>query len=192
VSDPGETSDRDLVGRFQAGDSEAFVELMRRHERRVYNVAFRMLGRQEDARDVTQDAFLSCYRHLASFRGDSAFSTWIHRITMNACYDLLRKRPPMLSLDDELGPEPPPSPDHADQAAAATDVQRALMEVPPDFRVVLILHEVQDVPVEDIARALELPIGTVKSRLHRGRAALGRALAREPEGVPGPSKPPTP
>jgi RNA polymerase sigma-70 factor (ECF subfamily) len=192
VSDRGETSDRELVGRFQAGDSEAFVELMRRHERRVYNIAFRMLGRQEDAHDATQDAFLSCYRHLASFRGDSAFSTWIHRIAVNACNDLLRKRSPMLSLDDELGPEPPPSPDHADQAAGATDVQRALMEVPPDFRVVLILHEVQDVPVEEIARALELPIGTVKSRLHRGRAALGRALVREPEGVPGPSKPPTP
>jgi RNA polymerase sigma-70 factor (ECF subfamily) len=89
-----------------------------------------------------------------------------------------------------------PFPDHADRAAVATDVQRALMAVQPDFRAVLIMHELQDLPLEDIARTLDLPIGTVKSRLHRGRVALGRVLSgdrtREPRGVPAPSKPPNP
>jgi RNA polymerase sigma-70 factor (ECF subfamily) len=164
---------------------------MERHERKVYNLAYRMLGRAEDARDATQDAFLSCFRHLSRFRGDSSFSTWLHRIAVNACYDILRKRPPAPDLQDDMV-EPPPSPDHADQTALAADVQRALQEVSPDFRAVIIMHDVQDLPLDEIAVALDVPVGTVKSRLHRGRAALGRALAREPERVPGPSKPPIP
>jgi RNA polymerase sigma-70 factor (ECF subfamily) len=183
--------DADLVRRFQSGDHTAFVSLMERHERKVFNLAYRMLGRAEDARDATQDAFLSCFRHLSRFRGESAFGTWLHRIAVNACYDILRKRPPEQALQDEMV-EPPPSPDHADQTALAADVQRALLEVSPDFRAVIVMHDVQDLPLDEIAVALDVPIGTVKSRLHRGRAALGRALAREPERVPGPSKPPTP
>lgn len=188
MSDP---TDGELVGRFQEGDQHAFVALMERHERRIYNLAFRMLGRPEDARDATQDAFLSCFRHLGSFRGESAFSTWIHRIAVNACYDLLRKRAPTVSLEDQIT-EFAASPDHAEQAAIATDVQRALLRVPVEFRAALVMHEVLDLPVEEIAEALEVPIGTVKSRLHRGRVAMGRILAGEPEEVPAPSKPPSP
>ncbi|HEY3210499.1 MAG TPA: sigma-70 family RNA polymerase sigma factor [Actinomycetota bacterium] len=188
-------SDGDLVARFQAGDEHAFVMLMQRHERRVYNLAYRMLGAPEDARDATQDAFLSCFRHLPSFRGDAAFSTWLHRIAVNACYDMARRRKPAASLEDNLV-QAPATGDHADQAAASADVQRALLEVPPEFRMVLILHELQDWSVDDISRALDVPVGTVKSRLHRGRVALGRALlgeeSREPRAVPAPSKPPNP
>jgi RNA polymerase sigma-70 factor, ECF subfamily len=190
-----EPSDGDLVARFQGGDEGAFVILMQRHERRVYNLAYRMLGGPEDAHDATQDAFLSCFRHLPSFRGDAAFSTRLHRIAVNACYDMVRRRKPAASLEGDLV-EPPTTGDHADQAAASADVQRALLEVPPDFRMVLILHELQDLPLEDISRALDVPVGTVKSRLHRGRVALGRALLgegpREPQAVPAPSKPPNP
>jgi RNA polymerase sigma-70 factor (ECF subfamily) len=196
-SGPGavEPSDGDLVHRFQDGDETAFVTLMQRHERRVYNLAYRMLGGPEDARDATQDAFLSCFRHLPAFRGEAAFSTWLHRIAINACYDMVRRRKPAASLEGDLV-EPPATADHADRAAASADVERALLEVPPDFRMVLILHELQDLPLEDIAAALEIPLGTVKSRLHRGRVALGRALQgeepREPQAVPAPSKPPNP
>jgi RNA polymerase sigma-70 factor, ECF subfamily len=190
----GEPSDGELVARFQDGDEQAFVALMERHERRVYNLAYRMLGGGEDARDATQDAFLSCFRHLHSFRGDAAFSTWLHRIALNACYDMVRRRKPAAGLEAEA--EGPAAPDHADQASAAADVQRALLEVPPEFRAVLIMHELQDMPLEEVARALEVPVGTVKSRLHRGRVALGRALFAgdpgEPQGVPAPSKPPNP
>ena len=183
MSPPAATdpSDPDLVHRFQQGQERAFALLMERHERRVYNLAYRMLGNPEDARDATQDAFLACFRHLSRFRGDSAFSTWLHRIALNACYDALRKRRDTTSLDD-LPVEPMPATDHADRAAAATDVQRALLAVRPDFRAVLVMHELQDLPLEEIAETLELPVGTVKSRLHRGRVALGRILSGEPAG----------
>lgn len=195
-SEPVDPTDALLVGRFQSGDEQAFVSLMARHERRVYNLAYRMLGRQEDARDATQDAFLSCYRHLAGFRGESAFATWLHRVAVNACYDILRRRPPPSpSLDDRL--ESAATADPADQAAAAADVQRALLAVPPEFRAALVLHEMQDLPVEEVATALQIPVGTVKSRLHRGRVALARALggdpaAQEPQASAVPSNPPTP
>jgi RNA polymerase sigma-70 factor, ECF subfamily len=188
-----EPPDEELVSRFQHGEEDAFVTLMRRHERRIYNLAYRMLGAAEDARDATQDAFTSCFRHLPSFRGDAAFSTWLHRIAVNACYDMVRRRKPATSLEEELT-EAPATADHAERASAAADVHRALQEVPVEFRAVLILHELQDVPVEEVARALEIPVGTVKSRLHRGRVALGRALLgdepREPQAVPAPSNPP--
>jgi RNA polymerase sigma-70 factor (ECF subfamily) len=184
-------SDDELVRRFQGGDEAAFVELVRRHERRVYNVAHRMLGRAEDALDATQDAFLHCFRHLRSFRGEAAFSTWLYRLTVNACYDLLRRRAPTTSLDAEpVGRTSVP--DHAEATALAADVERALAAVPPEFRTVLVLHELQDLPVEEVAAVLGLPVGTVKSRLHRGRVALARALGREPREAPAPSKPPNP
>ena len=180
-------SDDDLVRRFQQGQEEAFAQLMRRHERRVYNLAYRMLGHAEEARDAAQDAFLSCFRHLPRFRRDAAFSTWLHRIAVNVCYDALRKRSAS-RVEAIRFPEPLPAPDHGDQSAASIDVQRALLTVSPEFRAVLILHEIQDLPVDEIAAALEVPVGTVKSRLHRGRVALGRALAGEPEDAPHASK----
>jgi RNA polymerase sigma-70 factor, ECF subfamily len=195
VGDGPEADDSELIHRFQEGNDQAFGTLMARHERRVYNLAYRMLGNSEDARDATQDAFLSCFRHLTAFRGDSAFSTWLHRIAVNACYDALRRRRDTTSLDDRPI-EPGSFPDHADQTSAAVDIQRALGSVPPDFRVVVVMHEIQDMPLEDIASILAVPVGTVKSRLHRGRVALGRALSararREPNTVQAPSKPPNP
>jgi RNA polymerase sigma-70 factor, ECF subfamily len=178
VTEPDEV----LVHRFNEGDRDAFALLVERHERRVYNVAYRILGREEDARDATQDAFLAALRKLSGFRGEARFTTWMHRVTVNACYDLLRKqsRQPMLHLvadDDERAPEPgPPVEDHGDEVASTTDVERALAEVPIEFRAVLVLHDLQDVAYEEIARILEVPIGTVKSRLHRGRIALARAM----------------
>ncbi|HEX2089638.1 MAG TPA: sigma-70 family RNA polymerase sigma factor [Actinomycetota bacterium] len=185
--DERDRSDDDLVRRFQEGQDEAFAELMRRHERRVYNLAYRMLGNAEEALDAAQETFLSCFRNVVKFRGDSAFSTWLHRIAVNVCYDSLRKRSarPVEAIRFH---EPVPAADHGDQTAIAVDVQRALLAVSPEFRAVLILHEIQDVPVEEIAAALDLPVGTVKSRLHRGRVALGRALAGEPESTRPPSK----
>jgi RNA polymerase sigma-70 factor (ECF subfamily) len=195
VGDGPEANDPELIRRFQEGNDQAFGTLMARHERRVYNLAYRMLGNAEDARDATQDAFLSCFRHLSAFRGDSAFSTWLHRIAVNACYDALRRRRDTASLDDRPV-EPASLPDHSDQTGTAIDIQRALSSVPPDFRAVLVMHEIQDMPLEDIASILAVPVGTVKSRLHRGRVALGRALSapapREPDAVQAPSKPPNP
>lgn len=190
----GGDRDEDLVRRYLSGDRGAFATLVERHERRVYNLALRMTGREEDARDAAQDAFLTALRKLSSFRGEAAFTTWMHRVTVNACYDLLRKRQRQPLLDrggeDNLPrPEPPPAPDHADVTVLSIDVQRALLEVPEDFRVVMILHDVQDLPQEEVAAIVGVPVGTVKSRLHRGRVALAKALniQRERRAAPGPS-----
>ncbi len=195
-----EAPDADLVTRARHGEDEAFAELVRRHERPIYNLAFRMLGRTEDARDASQEAFVSCYRNLRRFRGDAAFATWLHRIAVNACYDVLRKRrQEPVELNEGLGDAA--SGDPADRTSAAVDVQRALTHVPAEFRAVMILHDVQGMPYDDIAAALEVPVGTVKSRLHRGRVALAEALGagqrgtvragREPPGGRAPSKPST-
>ena len=183
-------SDETLVGKVKGGDRDAFSMLVTRHERRLYNLAYRMLGRPEDARDAVQDAFLSCYRRIDTFRGDATFSTWVHRITVNACYDLLRKRVPE-PVDPLALPETPGG-DPADAASAGADVHRALQAIPEEFRAALVLHDLLDVSVEDVAAALEIPVGTVKSRLHRARARLGRALGAEPTPLPAPSKPPVP
>ncbi len=173
-------SDAELVSRATRGDESAFADLVRRHERKVYNLAFRMLGREEDARDAAQDAFVSCYRRLSAFRGEALFSTWLHRIAVNACYDVLRRRRgTVLPLEDI--PEPPPQPDHADAASAAVDVQRALQELAFDYRAVLVLHDIQGWAYEEVAGILDVPLGTVKSRLHRGRLALARALGHGAE-----------
>ena len=191
MPDPG-VRDEDLVRRYLSGDRTAFAALVDRHERRVYSIALRMTGREEDARDATQDTFLTVLRKLSTFRGEAAFTTWLHRVTVNACYDLLRKRQraPLLERDDEdrPAPEPPPAPDHAGSSALAIDVQRALLRVPEDFRVVMVLHDVRDLPQEEVAAILGIPVGTVKSRLHRGRIALARALdVARPGERPGPT-----
>jgi RNA polymerase sigma-70 factor, ECF subfamily len=190
-----DTPDAELVRRFLAGDVEAFTELVTRHERRVYGVCLRILGNAEDAADATQDTLVAVVRKLDGFRGDAAFTTWLHRVAMNVCYDHLRsaQRRPVLHrvLDDELPAqeEGPPVPDHADAVADAHVVAAALAEVPEDFRVAIVLADLQDLPYEEIAKILDLPLGTVKSRVHRGRVALGRALGLtdpigEPEGTP--------
>jgi RNA polymerase sigma-70 factor (ECF subfamily) len=182
VAEPG---DEELVRRYVRGDRAAFGTLVQRHERRVYNLAYRMLGRPEDAADATQEVFLICLRKLGGFRGRSAFTTWLHRVAANVCYETLRKRSRERTGEEEL--EPPPQPDHADASAAAVDVHRALQVVPDEFRAVLILHDLQGIPYEEIAEALGAPIGTVKSRLHRGRVALARALRGEPRRGAAPS-----
>src|ERR671931_1725159 len=114
-------SDSQLIDRYLLGDQAAFSALVRRHERRVYNLAYRVLGREEDARDATQDAFMTVLRKLSSFRGEAAFTTWLHRVTVNASYDLLRKRQraPLLERGDDDLPaiEPTPAPDPADASS---------------------------------------------------------------------------
>ena len=169
--------DEDLVRRFLAGDRAAFSTLVERHERRVYNVAYRVLGRPEDAADATQEVFLTCLRKLRGFRGTSAFTTWLHRVTVNTCYDALRKR----GREDPVEEVPArvAGADVAERAVAAADGHRGLARVPAEFRVVLVLHDIQGLPYEEIAEALGAPLGTVKSRLHRGRVALARALHGE-------------
>jgi len=187
VTDPSAGApDGDLVRRFLAGDAGAGTELITRHERRVYAVCLRVLGNPDDAADAAQDALLAMVRKLDGFRGEAAFTTWLYRVAMNVCYDHLRRarRQPMLRRTEEDTAPEPALPDHADAVADANDVAAALAQVPEDFRVAIVLADVHDLPYEEIAKVLDLPVGTVKSRVHRGRIALARALGIEPEGEP--------
>jgi RNA polymerase sigma-70 factor (ECF subfamily) len=175
-----EPADPILVRRFLDGDVAAFEALVRRHEGKVYAVCLRILGDADEAADAAQDTFLTVLRKLDQFRGDAAFTTWLHRIAVNACYDVLRakRRRPVLHLaSDDPRPEPgPPQPDHADDVAGSRDAAAALTRIPEEFRVALVLADVEDLPYEEIARVLDVPVGTVKSRVHRGRVALARAM----------------
>ena len=187
-----EASDQDLIDRYLGGDADAFAVLVRRHEGLVYGLCLRVLGDRDDAADAAQDALVTVARKLNTFRGEARFTTWLHRVTMNVCYDHLRaakRRPVVRRLADD-GPEPElgePVLDHADEVAGTRDIAVALAKVPEDFRVALVLADVQDLPYEEVARILDVPVGTVKSRVHRGRLALARALGlgpAEPGGGP--------
>jgi RNA polymerase sigma-70 factor (ECF subfamily) len=179
-------SDELLVRRFQQGNADAFEILVRRHGGRVYNLCLRILGDPEEAADASQDTFVTALRKAHTFRGDAAFTTWLHRVAVNACYDSLRRkrRRPMLRVitdpDEEPSEAAVPVPDHAEGVVLSIDVAAALLEVPEEFRIALVMAEVQDLPYDEIARVLEVPVGTVKSRVFRGRAALGRALGGRP------------
>ena len=183
---PRGAPDGELVRRFLAGDAGAATELITRHERRVYAVCLRVLGNPDDAADAAQDAFLAMIRKLDGFRGEAAFTTWLYRVAMNVCYDHLRraKRRPVLRRDDDAPAPEPALDDHADAVAGAHDVAAALEQVPEDFRVAIVLADVHDLPYDEIAKVLDLPVGTVKSRVHRGRIALAKAL-----GIGAPSEP---
>ena len=182
----GPDTDEELVLRFREGSAGAFETLVLRHERRVFNLCLRILGDPDEAADASQDAFLAAIRKLHTFRGEAAFTTWLHRVTVNACYDSLRRkrRRPLLHLvpeGDEDRPEPVPIvDDHAPTIELSIDVAKALREVPEEFRIALVLADVEDLPYDRIAEVLGVPVGTVKSRVFRGRAALGRALGEPP------------
>ena len=168
-------SDAELLAAHVAGDADAFAELARRHRDRLWSVALRTMGDREEAADAVQDALLSAYRRADTFRGDSAVTTWLHRIVVNACLDRIRRRTarptaPLAELD-------PPQP--GDESAAAElriDVDRALAQIPEGQRLALVLVDMQGLPVADAAQILGVPEGTVKSRCARGRAALAPML----------------
>ncbi|MEU6481338.1 RNA polymerase sigma factor SigM [Streptomyces sp. NPDC047017] len=180
----GDASDQDLLGRHVAGDPDAFGELVRRHRDRLWAVALRTLGDREEAADAVQDAFVSAYRAAHTFRGQSAVTTWLHRITVNACLDRVRKAATRRTspVDDTERLEQLLEP-HESAAAPAerNDVQRQLVEalgtLPPDQRAALVLVDMQGYPVAEAARVLDVPTGTVKSRCARGRARLLPLLA---------------
>jgi RNA polymerase sigma-70 factor, ECF subfamily len=186
-----DASDLELVHRHLRGDAAAFALIVARHRNRVYAVALRVCGRPEDALDVTQDVFISAMRKLASFRGDAMLSTWLHRLAVNAAVDLARRRgrrehAPLEDASDAADQAPGPE-EHAIAAHRASEVQRALLRLSPEFRAVIVLHELHDLDYRGVADTLDLPLGTVKSRIHRARIELARLLKHlEPDT---PSKP---
>ncbi|MFI0513200.1 RNA polymerase sigma factor SigM [Streptomyces sp. WSLK1-5] len=175
----GDTSDQDLLARHVEGDPDAFGELVRRHRDRLWAVALRTLGDREEAADAVQDALVSAYRAAHTFRGQSAVTTWLHRITVNACLDRARKAASRKTspVDDTERLEQLLEPhESASAPAERNDLHRQLLEalgtLPPDQRAALVLVDMQGYPVAEAARVLDVPTGTVKSRCARGRARL--------------------
>ncbi|HKT05796.1 MAG TPA: RNA polymerase sigma factor SigM [Rugosimonospora sp.] len=167
------SDDKALLRAHVAGDRDAFNELVRRHRDRLWAVALRTLGDREEAADALQDALLSAYRSADRFRGDSAVTTWLHRIVVNACLDRVRRRQarPTVPLSDTEPVAVPPV-----DSDTAVDVRTALATLPADQRVALVLVDVQGYPVAEVAAMLGVPEGTVKSRCARGRARLAALL----------------
>lgn len=172
-------SDQDLLAQHVAGDRDAFGELVRRHRDRLWAVALRTLGDREEAADAVQDALVSAFRAAHTFRGQSAVTTWLHRITVNACLDRARKTASRKTspvddaerLDQLMEPH-----ESAEAPAERHDLHRellaALATLPAEQRAALVLVDMQAYPVAEAARILDVPTGTVKSRCARGRARL--------------------
>ena len=173
-----------IVRKVLGGDANAFETLVLEYEKNVYNIALRMTGNSEDAADMTQEAFIKAYNSLQSFRGDSKFSVWLYRIVSNVCLDFLRsknRRPTVsLSVEDDNGEDTQldvadesQSPELLlDRKLTRESVRRGLDSLPPDYRQILLLREIQGLSYDEIAQALGLEVGTVKSRIFRARKRL--------------------
>jgi RNA polymerase sigma-70 factor (ECF subfamily) len=169
--------DRALLAAHAAGDPEAFGELIRRHRDRLWAVALRTLGDREEAADALQEACLSAYRAANSFRGESAVTTWLHRIVVNACLDRLRRRRVRPAVPLETSPvEPVASVESADTLTTRLVVRDALARLPADQRAALVLVDLEGMSVAEAAGILDVAEGTVKSRCARGRARLAVLL----------------
>ncbi|MER6167411.1 RNA polymerase sigma factor SigM [Streptomyces violaceorubidus] len=175
----GDIDDQDLLARHVEGDPDAFGELVRRHRDRLWAVALRTLGDREEAADAVQDALVSAYRAAHTFRGQAAVTTWLHRITVNACLDRARKAASRKTapVDDTERLEQLLEPhESASAPAERNDLHRQLLEalgtLPADQRAALVLVDMQGYPVAEAARILDVPAGTIKSRCARGRARL--------------------
>lgn len=173
-----------IVRKVLGGDANAFETLVLEYEKNVYNIALRMTGNSEDAADMTQEAFIKAYNSLQSFRGDSKFSVWLYRIVSNVCLDFLRSknRRPTVSLSVEDNDGEDAQLDVADESQSPEllldrkltrdSVRRGLDSLPPDYRQILLLREIQGLSYDEIAQALSLEVGTVKSRIFRARKRL--------------------
>ena len=180
-----------IVRRVLQGDVNAFEKLVTEYEKAVYAIALRMTGNAEDAADMTQETFIKAYNSLQSFRGDSKFSVWLYRIASNVCLDFLRSRsrkPTVsLSVEDDEGEETEldiadesQSPEQLLERGLTRDaVRRGLEALPPDYRQILLLREIQGLSYEEIADVLQIEVGTVKSRIFRARKRLCSFLIQD-------------
>lgn len=190
-----EVPDTALVTRAKAGDLDAFEALVTRHERGIYNLAYRMLGNQHDAQDITQQTFMNALEHLGEFREESSFATWLYRIASNAALKLIRKRRGLNTVSLEQGTEPQedtnsiPHPEYiadwkqapdtlAQQAETKEILERALAQLDEKHRLVFILRDVEGLSIKETAEALGLSEANVKVRLLRARLQLRELLTR--------------
>jgi RNA polymerase sigma-70 factor, ECF subfamily len=177
------SDDAQLIDKALAGDSAAFGQLVTRYQDRLYNSLVHQVGSAETAYDLVQDAFVQAYVKLETFGRASAFYTWLYRIAFNLAATHHRRAKPMISVDEareKLGREPvdnsPPPEARMEQQERACQVERALQHLSDEHRAILILREVDGCAYDEIASALNLPIGTIRSRLHRARLQLREQL----------------
>lgn len=171
-------SDRLLVERFREGDQAAFQELMAAHEDRVFSICLRVVRNRDMALDATQDTFINVYRRIQSFDGRAAFSTWLYRVAVNSCYDLLRReqRRQTQPLPEHVDPADIAAGDDLDAVELRPELTKALGQIGDVFRDAIVLVDIEGFSIEDAAEVLDVPPGTVKSRLYRGRRALADSL----------------
>lgn len=185
-SPPAESlSEADLIARSQAGDHRAFAQLYSLHKKRIYSLCLRMVGDVAEAEDLTQEAFLQLHRKISSFRGDSAFSTWLHRLAVNVVLMQLRKKGlSLISMDEAMEPDSQGTPSRGfgsrDQSLAGSidrlALERAVQDLPAGYRLVFVLHDVEGYDHPEIASMLDCSIGNCKSQLHKARLRLRDAL----------------
>lgn len=170
--------DRDLVRRYLTGDADAFDELMRAHEGRVFAVCLRMLRDREAALDATQETFINVLRKADRFAGASAFSTWLYRVAVNTCYDLARRtqRRRAEPLPEHTDPADPASGDELGSVEMKHEIEEALAGLPSEFRAAIVLSDVEGLALQTVSEILGVPVGTVKSRVFRGRRILAEKL----------------
>jgi RNA polymerase sigma-70 factor (ECF subfamily) len=185
-----EFSDDQIIERTLAGETDAFSLLVRRWERPIYGLSLRMLGRDEDARDVCQETFLAAFRNLRKFRGEAKFSSWLYRIALNACHSRIRKQQSAMverSIDEEDGDgrryeivdsglEGLPERLQRDQRAEM--VRKVLQALPAEMRQVIIMKEYEDLTFAEIAEILQIPVSTVKSRVYTGLQQMAARLEK--------------
>lgn len=184
-----EFDEKKLIERASAGDPAAFNRLMEIHERRMYAVALRMCANREDAQDCLQEAMLRVFRAIGGFKGQSSFATWVYRITMNTCLDELRKKKNKqnTSLDNLLdqGWSPSDGENVPEKQAMLHETRRqisgAIQELPEDMRAAVVLRDVHGLAYDEIADALNTNVGTIKSRISRGREKLREKLSKNKE-----------
>ena len=182
---PEITPEAEILARAQAGDHQAFAHLYSLHKRRIYSLCLRMVGNVAEAEDLTQEAFLQLHRKIGTFRGDSAFSTWLHRLSINVVLMHLRKKGlPQMSLDEAMEPSCDEGPGRSFGApdlslTGSIDrlvLERAVAALPAGYRLIFVLHDVEGFEHNEIAAMLDCSVGNSKSQLHKARLKLRDAL----------------
>lgn len=183
--------ERKLAARIVMGDMQAFDELVTEYQNKVIHISYSMLSDYEDACDASQEVFVKVYRSIANFRGESSLSTWIYRITRNVCMDFIRKRKNavIMSIDEEKEDAPKTeiedeskSPEHiAERNETVSMVHRAISRLEENQRIILTMYDIEGMSYDEISKILEIPAGTVKSRLNRARQKLRKILSENRE-----------
>ncbi|CAM3286817.1 RNA polymerase sigma factor SigW [Sporolactobacillus spathodeae] len=183
-----EAKEKRLIKKIKKGDHQAFAEMVDKYKNKVYVICFRMVGNKQEAEDLSQETFLRAYRYIGQYDMERKFSTWLFRIATNLSIDALRRRKPGVSLDAELPgteglaleailPDNQASPDEKMvQNELETAVQKEIQRLPEKYRTAIVLKYLEDLSLKEISEIMDIPVATVKTRIHRGREQLRKYL----------------